>query len=332
METLERTESINSQKSKRGSFIQIARILFATILVILVFFYVKPKEVVEVLKEVDLWFLIPIIILRPLFYFIRGLKIWQILRIGTGTELPFLRTTGWFFVSCSIGVFTPGGIGDFSLAYFIRRFSIGISQCLAAVFFDKVVNVVVMAVIAIVGCSIYFDFDSMLPFLITLVVLSLVVAVYFGKLGKLRAWDHNKKSNSRVLCGLKLINEFGINHPFAFAFNIVLAFAQSLIVALQIWFSLCMVRSCVDFTGVFWLSGISRLSNLIPLTISGLGIYEASMVHLLKILGAPGANTLAGTLVTRSMTWTLSLLVICWVLLNTSKAKKDSIDVISDTI
>lgn len=332
METPERAESVNPQKSQRGWFLQIARILLATILVILVFFYVKPKEVGKVLTEADLWLLIPIIILRPLFYFVRGLKIWQILRIGTGTELPFLRTTGWFFVSCSIGVFTPGGIGDFSLAYFTRRFSIGVSQCLAAVFFDKVVNVVVMAVIAIVGSSIYFDFDPMLPFVITLVVLSSILAVYFGKLRKLRGLDHYKKNNSRVLRGLKLINEFGINHPFAFFFNILLAFIQSLIVALQIWFSLCLVRSCVDFTGVFWLSGISRLSNLIPLTISGLGIYEASMVYLMKILGAPGANTLAGTLVTRSMTWTLSLLVICWVLLHRSKGKKESIDMITEAV
>ena len=301
-------------KSRHYHFFLAVRILFTSVLVALVFYYVKLEDVIQVLSGANLWIILPIIALRLSFYIVRGLKIWQILRLGVGSTIPLLSTIGWFSVSCCIGVFTPGGIGDFSLAYFTKRFNIGISEGIASVFLDKLINVFIMTLIAVMGAILYFRFNPSALIICSsaaIVLVWLASHLGFDRLSIVRSF---REKYRQFLPGFRVLTEFFWGHPWAFLLNVLLALVQSFVVALQVWFSLLLVHSHVHFAGVFWLSGISRLANGIPFTVSGLGVYEASIVYLMKILGSPAEYTLAGILVTRSMTWIMSAFVICWVL------------------
>lgn len=286
----------------------------AVILLFGVCIYVQPRELIRVLSSAQLWFLLPILVLRPLFYFVRGIRVWQILRIGSGVHLPVFETLWWFFVSCSIGVFTPGGLGDFSMAYFTRKFDVPISEGVGAILLDKIVSLFIIAMIALIGGSLYFDFDPILFSLVSSVVFMILFAIIFWKFSRFRKFGILNNDRSGFLPGFKLIFKFLAEHPYAFILNLLLCFAQSIIATLQIWLSLLMMNEHVHFAGVFWLGGICRLTNLIPITINGIGVFEVSMVYFINILGVPKEITLAATLVTRSITWILSLTVVLWIL------------------
>jgi uncharacterized protein (TIRG00374 family) len=293
-----------------------ARIVLTVLVLGLIFLYVDFEKVLKVLSNGDFVYLIPIVLLRPLFYFVRGLRIWQILRIGTEKNLPMPNIVGWFFVSCSIGVFTPGGLGDFSLAYFGRRYDISVSQSMAAVFFDKVVSLMIMFGIGIVGVYLYFALDPTWWIVLGIVVISGILAVFV--LQKIRKMI-NEFLQDRwpgIMPGIQLITRFAYHHPLAFVANIALAIVQSLIVALQIWISLFLVGYPSEFSSLFWLTGICRLAGQIPITVSGFGIYEGSIAYVFAVLGIPPEFSLAGILVCRTITVITSVVVICWLFWN----------------
>jgi len=315
--------SNNEAKEKKAEHSKIkkwgvlgVRIVLTVLVVGLIFFYVDFEKVLRVLSNGDFVYLIPILLLRPLFYFVRGLRIWQILRIGTKKNLPMPNIVGWFFVSCSIGVCTPGGLGDFSLAYFGRRYDISVSQSIAAVFFDKIVSLSIMFGIAMVGVDLYFDLDPMWWVVLGILVISGISVVFLLQEIRKMVNEFLKNRWPAILPGIQLIVRFTYERPLAFAANIGLAIVQSLIVAFQIWFSLFLVGYPSDFSGLFWLTGISRLASQIPITVSGFGIYEGSLAYLFRILGVPPEFSLAGILVCRTITVIISFVVICWLFWN----------------
>lgn len=312
----EATEKATEQKKIKKWGVLGARIALTVLVVGLIFSYVDLEKVLKILSNGDFVYLIPIVLLRPLFYFVRGFKIWQILRVGTESNLPMFNIVGMFFVSCSIGVFTPGGLGDFSLAYFGSKYDINVSQSIAAVFLDKIVSLLIMFGIGVVGVYLYFDLDPMWWMVLGILVISGISTVFLIQKIRKMLFEFLQNRWSGIMPGIQLIARFTYQRPLAFVANIGLAIVQSLIVALQIWFSLFLVGYSSEFSGLFWLTGISRLASQIPITVSGFGIYEGSIAYLFRVLGVPPEFSLAGILVCRTITVITSFVVICWLFWN----------------
>lgn len=301
-------------RAKRKILFLVLRIVFTLLIIGFLLLKVDFNELAGVLAAANLIWIIPIILLRPLFYFIRGLKVWQILKYGADLKISMFRVIGWYFMSCSIGVFTPAGVGDFSLSYFAKKHRISISQSSGAIFLDKVINIFFMCCIAFIGIHIYFTIKPIVYMLLGLglaLATGLIVLIVKNRDG---FKQYLKNRWTKFIPGIKTIFQFIFKHPLNFIVIIILTLLQNLIVAIQLYLSLYMVNHPSAFLSCFWISSIGRLTTLVPITIGGLGIYEGSMTYLLKQIKVPANFGLTATLIGRTITWTFSFLVIIWLL------------------
>lgn len=297
-------------RRRRAAVLALRLGLTAAVLAFLVR-YVDLGALGRVLVQADLWLLAPVAVLRPLLYLVRGFRVWQILRFGVPAKLPLPGVVGWHFVSLNVGVFTPGGLGDFSLAYFLRRYEIGLGEGFAAVVLDRGVNLCVLAAVAMTGATLYFGVGlfEWLVCGLALGLLPVVALVARRTAPAFRRWAG--EWGEQVAAAWRVGTRFVFRHPGAVAVNVAGAVVQTLLFTLQTWLCFRMVGSPVPFADALWLSGIGRLVNLLPVTISGLGIYEGSMVYLFGRVGVAAESALAATLVPRAITWTLAAAIVC---------------------
>ncbi|MBZ0110914.1 MAG: flippase-like domain-containing protein [Thermoanaerobaculia bacterium] len=317
----------SASRSRRRAFLLALRALVTLAVVALVVRQVDLAEVRLVLAGADLRFLIPIVALRPFLYAVRGLRIWHILRVGTGRRLPILSVVGWHFVALNLGVLTPAGLGDFSLAYFLRRHGIDVAEGLATVLIDRLLNLVVLTLLAGVGVLLYLEgqdsveaalWMTAIGMLLTLAI-SYLVLIYFQRLSEQRSW--------RIASAFSLARKFGTEHPGAVLLNLGGAILQTLIFTLQLWLSFRMVGATVGFGPVLWLGGLGRMINLLPVTLNGIGIYEGAMVYLFGLLDVGAATTLSAVLFPRLVSWLMAGLVLSGVMLKSSLGESDEEEV-----
>lgn len=271
---------------------------------------VDLRELGAVLARSQLGYLLPVLLLRPAIYVVRGLRVWQVMSLGAEAKLPLLPTVAWYFVSLSAGVFTPVGIGELSMTYFMRRYDIEVAQGIAALMLDKAITSSVVAVIATGGAIFYLDADPRWWLALAAGGSLLLLAVLVAR--------HNERHFVRLPApfgapassALRLVMRYIWRRPTALLANLAAALLQSLLFAVQIWLCFRMLGSPVALAGVFWLSGIGRLAILVPITIGGLGVYEGSMSFLLTELGPSLELCLAAVLVPRLVTWSFAAFVL----------------------
>jgi uncharacterized membrane protein YbhN (UPF0104 family) len=272
-----------SGKKKKKAIPHVCRVIITVLIIAFLFYYIRPREILSIFSQSKTIWLIPIIILRPLYHLIRGLKIWQILSIGTNRKLPAFKIAGWYIIACSIGVFTPGGIGDFSMGYFGRHYDISMVQSTAAVLLDKFVNIFVMGCIALIGFIIYFPQKKFayIIMLLGIIIISLSIYISIKKRSEFNLLFQNRFK--KLFPGIQIIVNFIIKNP-------------------------------LNFLPLFFISPLGRIAAMLPITLNGLGIYEGSMVYLLRHIDIPPDHALAGILVGRIITWVFSSVVIVWLL------------------
>ena len=220
---------------------------------------------------------------------------------------------GWFFVSCSIGVFTPAGLGDFSIVYFTRKYNVKSEDCIAAVFLEKAMTVCITVLLSVCGILLYFQIQRTAVFGLALafIVGTAILAIVYSKWSRINRFLEQQKG--RLFAALTTIKNFVVNHPIAFLGNLSLAVVQTIIVTAQLWLSFHFLRLDTHFTDVFWLSCISRLANQLPITVGGLGVYEGAVMIVFQQVGISTEISLAAALVGRLITWLTTLFIVIWI-------------------
>lgn len=305
-------KTISYIKNHNKTVIFIFRIIFTVLIVWVIFLKVDIGKISHSFAGADFLYLVPIILLRPLFIVVRGLKIWQILRLRQ-KKIPVRPIIGWFFVSCSIGVFTPAGLGDFSLAYFGKKYDIDTIHCITSVLLDKLVTLFITISMAVIGMGLYYTADKKIIYWYIAIITfcPFIMMVGYKKRTSLAYFLEPRGSLFNALGTIKL---FVVKHPTTFLLNLTLSLIQTFIVTAQLWLSFHFFRVATSFSDILWLSSISRLANQLPVTIGGLGVYEGAVMIVFQKLNISSENSLSAALVGRLITWFTSLVIVSWLL------------------
>ncbi|MEM1182308.1 MAG: lysylphosphatidylglycerol synthase transmembrane domain-containing protein [Acidobacteriota bacterium] len=279
-------------------------------LVWILFRIVDARAFLEALRGADLRYLVGILLLRPALYFVRAWRFWHLVEAASDRPVSPRIAMLWHFISLNLGTFTPAGLGEVSLVYFMRQRGFGAGPTVVAMVLDKVITLAMVSAMGAVGAVLYLGLDPLWLAPGVLGALVLLAASEPVRRGLRRLRPEGDGSLSRAIDAVDPIFTFARRHPLALALNVGAAAVQSLIFTAQIWLGFRMLGSVVDFFGIFWLSGVGRLVNMLPVTLGGLGVYEGSMVLLFQSLGASAEASLAAVLVPRTLTWLIAGVVI----------------------
>ena len=280
------------------------------------FTFVDLDKSIETLSRIDFKGLISIIFISFLFLISQALRLHMLIYAYV---FNFYETVKLAFISQFFSNFLPGGLaGDFYKVNFLRQSKLNVSSGLAKIGIDRISGSIVLVVISLI----YFAFQTDdivddLDFKITIYVyLISIYFVAFVTIFLILFKFSNKiinvfKSVKHDLNQIKRVNLiYFINLSFVVFFIRLIKF-HIIFISLGYEF---------NFASLIFLAFISQIAGIIPISIGGLGVIEASLFYGLTLFNVPENIAFAFVILNRLTIWIVSIIGgIFW--LNFKKVK-----------
>ncbi|HUH65743.1 MAG TPA: lysylphosphatidylglycerol synthase transmembrane domain-containing protein [Syntrophales bacterium] len=239
-----------------------------------------------------------------LYVFLGGLKLWFLFRDFSSIGRSLF--IGYFVLAGSVGSLAPAIFGDFTLIGLARRSEIPIHKSLSAIFVDRAITLVI-ALFIFTPFTIAFVLPEKSSYIFPLTVFSVALfslllwlAARFGGtlFGKFQAtkrfWD-------------ALAVFFAGDRRNLYA-NIIISALRGIVSGITLILALMAANVHPPLIPSICISNSLSVITHIPVSISGLGVFEGSGLFLFEALGMNREEVLAGLLYHR-------MYIIAWALL-----------------
>jgi uncharacterized protein (TIRG00374 family) len=221
------------------------------------------------------------------FTFLKAFK-WHLLLRRTAKDSTYVKSLRSYLLGMAFGLLTPARVGEVGRFLGIRDQKKSIVIILVAV--DKVFDITVVLVLSLMGI---FYFTNYLVLLGTLIALVLVLGVLFfpnyptNWINRLFSGD---RFLSRYMERFRQLSEKtkSISQGFKRSF-FAITFLCYLTVIVEYYFLVNNYASCSILAIFAAQPPLVMLSNLLPITVGGLGVREGASAILLSPFDIPGA-------------------------------------------
>jgi uncharacterized protein (TIRG00374 family) len=255
------------------------RITLGILLIVLIYFKIGIKETIKALISMNLLFWIPILITLFLSFIVAA---WNIKILSDKiVKIPLKKIYHYYLLSWSLGLLAPGKIGEFSIAYFLKKHNITFGEGFAIALLEKMIIVFCLAIVSGFGFFIFFDFYTAiyLSIFTAIVFLAAVLVVSSKKIRELIRRYILRKYEIHFKGFFKLMKEI-MKDKKLIAINILLAILKWTLSSAVMWLIFISLSAKVNFIHVFVISAITIIISLIPLTPSGIGTKEGAAIYL----------------------------------------------------
>ena len=160
------------------------KVCVTALLIIFLFSRVGVAKIKDVLLGTSLHTIVIVIIFLLLVQIITTINA-LILTRAIKKKIGFWTIFKYILVSYSIGLLTPGKIGEFSLAFLLRKNNVKLGQGFAISVIDRFITLITLGFIAVGGFFIFFKRSTAL-YLMAIVLLALVFALSATVSGRVR--------------------------------------------------------------------------------------------------------------------------------------------------
>ncbi len=260
------------------------KIVVSIILIYFIFMKAGLGRLFNAIIGINYFYLIPVFILFFLLVFFRAYK-WHYL-LNKRFKVDFKTSLKSLLAGMTIGLLTPGRVGELSRAIFLKIKKK--KQVLSLIIFDRVVDLYIILLLATLG-FLYLSFINKIYFgifIITLICSLLITLLIFlpekliDKIKKKRFF--NKLIKIRFVGNLtkELLEGFRIDYKtrlvvllFSVLFY-VFAFYQGLLILNSLGYNFSFLLSLIIFSAII-------IATLLPISFGGLGVREGVAVLIL---------------------------------------------------
>lgn len=281
--------------------INIIRILAGFLILSVLLYKIGLVQIVDVLKTVNIIYLIPAIIAFLSTLILNASKI-DILLKSLNHKIHFWRLVRCAASAWAVGVITPAKLGEFSIIYFLKNNNVQIGKGTAISLLDRIISISVISFFAIIGIGVYFTTEKALQ-LIILVSIALVLGLYIIKSKTIRDFIKKRvlKRYSTNFSGFSKTFFQIFNNKRVMLANVITTTIKGAVGALVLYSLFLALNTTIAYPPIFFITAITSLLSLIPITISGLGIKEAGTVYLFSYLVGIDPKVTAGVAVLNLM-------------------------------
>lgn len=266
----------------------ILRILFGICILLFLIYKVGFTNLINSLVKFNLIFLLPISIVLLISFFIGTLNI-KILLKSMGAKINFFKLMKYYLISWSIGLVVPGKIGEFSIAYFLKKEGLEGGPSFIIPLMDKILTFLCVSLIASVGIFFFFGISNAIKLLLgTLVIVAISSILFLSERIRnlIKKYILGKYSNyfNKFSKTLKYMIK---NSKKYLVMNIILTFAFWMVTAFVPFFIFKGFGVTVHWFFVLTISTIGTMLSIIPISISGLGVREGVGMLLYSQIAVP---------------------------------------------
>jgi uncharacterized membrane protein YbhN (UPF0104 family) len=314
-------------KPKRPKWKKIFSFIFRfTVSVLLLLWIFKSVDLgifSEIVVSPSLLPIVAMVGFSVFYVFLGGLKLWVLFRGFSPISLRLF--TGYFFLAGSVGSLAPAIFGDFTMVGLARQNRIPVHRSVSAILTDRFITMVIALFIFTP-----FTLISVLPVKpLFIVALMGILALLLGCL----IW-------SAVRFGPMLFDKFSVTKRFWESFtlyfkgdrkdlyaNILIGGFRGIISGITLIFALMAANVSPPFFSTICITNSLSILTHIPVSLSGLGIYEGGGLVLLEALGLNREQVLAGLFYQRVyiIIWSLVTAAIWGVVIAVKRFKKGTV-------
>jgi uncharacterized membrane protein YbhN (UPF0104 family) len=296
---------------RNGWLSWLLRIFVTGVVILWIITRIDLKQFQQALIAPEWGPLVLLVLAAWLVLLIGALKSWLLFKAFS--PIPFFTFLINFLAAISFGSFTPAAVGDFSLVALLKKENVPVHQSLSVMLVDRGITVAIYGIIFLpltLGLLLRTDQLWWVPILFIIAAISLVIingnprARILGKkiLAKLHItflFDFIKTSSNM----LRL-------HPWLIISNTFLALVRCLVGGIGVQFAFWAAGEYGPLLPIIFTSNAITLLNFLPISLSGLGIYEESAISILGQLGYNRERMLVGLVYQRFYIIVFSLLVL----------------------
>jgi uncharacterized membrane protein YbhN (UPF0104 family) len=243
-----------------------------------------------------------------IFYvFLGGLKLWVLFRGFSPISLPLF--TGYFFLAGSVGSLAPAILGDFTMVGLARQNRIPVHRSVSAILMDRFVTMVI-AVFIFTPFTAIFVLPVKPLFIMAFVgILALLLGCLIWAAARFAPFFFAKFAvTKRLWESFTLYFKGDRTNLYA---NALISGFRGIISGITLIFALMAANLSPPFFSTICITNSLSILTHIPVSLSGLGIYEGGGLVLLEAMGLNREQVLAGLFYQR-------IYIIIWSLVTTA--------------
>ncbi len=268
-------------------------------------------ELIHALSSMDLFYFLFAILTFLILLAIGAFNLYILFR-GIRFKLPFIKLLKYSLLSWSIGMFVPGKLGEFSLAYFLKKRRLGFGKSIAVMVCDKVITLFTLAILSVLGFFLFLSAEQALYLSEVFILLFLgyifLIVSNFGR-SLLKSLIPKKFLDNLQNFSSTLFFLWRHNKEIIFL-NIILTFIKWSLSGFFYYLLFLSFGIKLDFIIVYLFTAMITVISLVPVSFSGLGVRESSIVFLYNLFNIAEPISLAVGLVATATSYGLSILFL----------------------
>jgi uncharacterized membrane protein YbhN (UPF0104 family) len=261
----------------------IAKLLVAVVLITYLIYSCNLKFLIMTLSRIDINLACLVFIMSLLFFFCGALNLWLLVR--SMHRIPFGPFMHAYVYGYAVNLFTPGQLGDISMAFILKKYGIYYSRSTLAYGVDKVITMLFILFTGYIGATfllknfIWPKWIFAIPVICAMgamacIWLMLYIPCNDGYVGRLKQFIKNIYAESLLWNG-----KFT-----AIALNIALTIIKWLILSVTYYLAFLAFGIDAKWPEVGIIPIISTLVGYIPVSIGGIGTVELCAVYLFSLI------------------------------------------------
>ncbi len=266
-------------------------------------YYIGPRNLLKVLATTDLTPLLIAVSFNVPAVVFKTLR-WQVLLKRAAIQTPFGRSYRAYFASIFIGCLTPGRLGELiKAAYISSDAGVPWRRALPSVLIDRFFDLYILLMLGSVGLYRYcFDIrQAGWGTSLFLAALLLITMLMFGS-RRIMLWIQRSLYLDKLREGWRetIFEGTGqlaqLTSKALFSCLILTCIAYA-IFFVQCWLGTFSLEMKISFVDLIFIMSVTNLLSLVPISISGIGVRDVSLIVLLGHLGINNTQALAFSLV-----------------------------------
>jgi uncharacterized protein (TIRG00374 family) len=301
-------------------------------------FYIGPSNLFQALIHTNPSYLLAAFVLSIPMIALKTLR-WQVILSETGFLLPFSFAWRTYAAGIFIGCLTPGRLGEFvKAAYVSNKFHQRTGKIIPSVLIDRLFDLYFLLALGLIGLFYFSMAENQLKLWSLLIFVGLLLAVPLA-LGS--PWIKSRLRNGPALGMFKpswreALLEIQRQMSSLTATTLTIGIALT-VLAYLVFFIQCQLGAWgtgvqIPFTSLVMVMSVTNFLSFLPVSVSGIGVRDASLIILLAHFGIDKAQAVAFSMAILFIFYLGGILLggICWIL-EPIKFKTTGLNEVSDS-
>jgi len=289
----------------------ILKISVAFSIIIFLIYKIGLNNLISTLSSVNILILSLIIPLKIISLLFTTLNIKILLDIikkkVTSYKLFIYSNLAW-----AIGLFLPGRLGEFSLSHFLQEEDYTLGESTAVALLDKISTFIVLGILSILALIKYFNTTYAVKFAFIFLSM-LIISLFLLANHKIRYLIKQKILGKYSLLFHGFYTSFKeilISHKKIFALNLLITLIKWGFSFLTIKIIFMSLGTPINFLDISYITSLSILIALIPISIGGIGVRESTAIYLFNLIFIKPEVTLAAHLINITLNYIIAFIFI----------------------